>query len=153
MKTSSYSAVIGLGFGDEGKGNFTNYLCFQKNSDPSVVRYSGGHQAGHTVVHNGIRHVFSNFGSGTLAEASTFWSKYCAVDPIALINELGVLLTKNVMPLLYIDARCPVTTPYDKLHNWELEKKNKHGSVGFGVGATLERERNFYSLTFEDLLQ
>ena len=59
------SVVIGLNFGDEGKGVVTNFLAKTTNRD--VVRYSGGSQAGHTVVENGIKHVFSGFGSGTLS--------------------------------------------------------------------------------------
>ena len=57
--------VVGLQFGDEGKGLLTNFLC-QESPNSLVVRYSGGQQAGHTVVLDGKQHVFSNFGSGTL---------------------------------------------------------------------------------------
>ncbi len=58
-------AVIGLGFGDEGKGITTDYLCSRANN-PLVIRFSGGQQAGHTVVNKFGKHTFSNFGSGTL---------------------------------------------------------------------------------------
>ena len=83
-------AVIGLGCGDCGKGITTDYLCSQAKN-PLVVRFSGGQQAGHTVVYNGMRHTFSNFGSGTLRGAPTFWSKYCTMDPIGIKNEHSVL--------------------------------------------------------------
>ncbi len=43
-----HKAVIGAGFGDEGKGLFTDYLC-QHAEQPLVIRFSGGQQAGHTV--------------------------------------------------------------------------------------------------------
>jgi adenylosuccinate synthase len=140
-------AVIGLGFGDEGKGLFTDYLCSQ-SLNPLVVRFSGGQQAGHTVVSNGIRHVFSNFGAGTLKGAPSYFSRFCTIDPIGIVNELSVLLDKGIKPLLFIDANCPVTTPYDVRYN---QNNNKHGSCGVGVGDTINREEHYYSLTFVDL--
>jgi len=140
-------AVIGLGFGDEGKGLFTDYLCSQ-SINPLVIRFSGGQQAGHTVVSNGIRHVFSNFGAGTLRGAPSYFSKYCTINPVGIVNELSVLLDKGINPLLFIDADCAVTTPYDIKYN---QANNKHGSCGVGVGATINREEQYYSLTFGDL--
>ena len=135
------AAVIGLGFGDEGKGTTTEYLCSQF-SNPLVIRFSGGHQAGHTVVHDDVSHIFSNFGSGTLSGYPTYWSKYCTVYPFALLNELEILLEKGITPKLFIDPQCPITTPYDKEYNQLSEKKNKHGSCGVGYSATIEREKN-----------
>lgn len=49
---------------------------------------------------------------------------------------------------MFIDAKCPVTTPYDVSYNQE---NCSHGSCGLGVGATLNREAHYYSLTFGDL--
>lgn len=143
-------AVIGLGFGDEGKGITTDYLC-SRSLKPLVIRFSGGQQCGHTVVFDDIKHVFSNFGSGTLRGVPTYWAKYCTVDPIGLTNELDILLEKGVYPSLFIDERCPVTTPYDMFSNQLNEECNQHGSCGVGVGTTINREENHYSLTFGDL--
>jgi adenylosuccinate synthase len=141
-------AVIGLGFGDEGKGRTVDHLC-SIAEDPIVIRFSGGQQAGHTVVRDGIRHVFSNFGSGTLYGAPTYISQFCTVDPTGIINEMRRLKDDGIIPRLYIDERCPVTTPYEKKINREKDKPN--GTVGVGVGPTWEREKNHYSLTFGDL--
>jgi adenylosuccinate synthase len=143
-------AVIGLGFGDEGKGLTVDYLC-SLSPDALVIRFNGGHQAGHTVVKDGVRHVFSNFGSGTLRGCPTYWSKHCTVEPIGLMNELEDLISKGINPVLYIDAECPITTPYDIKQNRKIERNNEHGSCGVGFGATIEREENFYSLRFVDL--
>jgi adenylosuccinate synthase len=143
----AYKAVIGLGFGDEGKGLMTDYLCSQA-TQPLVVRFSGGQQAGHTVVAEGIRHVFSNFGSGTLKGAASYFSPYCTIEPVGLINELSTLLDKGIAPCLFIDGKCPITTPHDIYAN---QQNAAHGSCGVGVGDTLNREENFYSLTFADL--
>jgi adenylosuccinate synthase len=116
-----------------------------------VIRFSGGHQAGHTVVLNGLRHVHSNFGSGTLRGVPTYWSPNCTVDPIGLINELGVLRNKNIFPLLYVDEKCPITTPYDVFYNQKLDKESRHGTCGVGFGTTIQRESDHYSLVFGDL--
>ena len=141
-------AVIGLGFGDEGKGVTTNILCLQ-NPEALVVRYSGGQQAGHTVITEDLRHVFSNFGSGTLSGNDTYWSPYCTVDPVGVYNELQILLAKGITPQLYIDGKCPITTLLDKEVNQINDKEN--GTCGVGVGTTLQREKDHYSLLFEDL--
>jgi adenylosuccinate synthase len=142
--------VIGLGFGDEGKGIFTDYLC-SHSPNSLVIRFSGGHQAGHTVVTDTTRHVFSNFGSGTLRGIPTYWSKYCTVEPIGLVKELKILQEKGVKPTLFIDEKCPITTPYEIFSNHEWEASNCHGSCGVGFGKTIEREENHFSLTFGDL--
>ncbi|MCI5144118.1 MAG: adenylosuccinate synthetase [Candidatus Electrothrix sp. AR3] len=139
--------IIGAGFGDEGKGLFTDYLC-RTCKNPLVIRFSGGQQAGHTVMTGGIRHIFSNFGSGTLQGAASYFSKFCTIDPVGLVNELEVLLEKGIKPLLFIDSQCPVTTPYDIRRN---QHHHPHGSCGVGVGDTINREENHYSLTFADL--
>lgn len=142
--------VIGLGCGDEGKGLVVDWLC-SKDSILLVIRFSGGHQVGHTVVIEDKTHIFSNFGSGTLRGIPTYWSKYCTVEPIGLVNELELLLSKGINPLLYIDAKCPITTPMDISHNQDSEETNNHGSMGVGFGSTIEREEKHYSLIFSDL--
>src|SRR5271157_842973 len=142
-------AVIGLGFGDEGKGLVTDYLCSQL-SDPLVIRYSGGQQAGHTVYFNNIKHIFSNFGSGTLRGAPTYWSKFCTVDPVGIVNELNILLEKGIKPLLYIDDECQITTPFDKIFNQTSTNNLNNGTCGVGFGATIQRVEDHYSLTIGD---
>lgn len=145
------SVVIGLGCGDEGKGRVVDWLC--EKDDPSlVVRFSGGQQAAHHVVHeNGADHVFANFGSGTLRGIPTYFSEFCTIDPMGILNELEFLKNKGVSPTLYINGKCPVTTTFDKAKNISNNKLNGHGSCGVGFGATLQREEDHYSLLFEDL--
>lgn len=145
-----FQIVIGLGFGDEGKGMFTDYLI-SKNKDSLVMRFSGGHQVGHMVHTNGIRHVFSNFGSGTLRGAHTFWSGDCTVDPVGLVREYKILKELGVNPSITIPAKCPITTPFDKVANIQCPITKKCGTVGVGFGKTIEREEKFYSLLFIDL--
>jgi len=141
-------AVIDLVFGDGGKGVVTNWLAMK---DPSgvVIRYSGGQQAGHTVVKDGVHHVFSNFGSGTLNGNPTYWSEFCTVDPVGIINELELLQKKGFTPNIMYHSKCPITTSLEKKRNESCYRD--HGTCGVGVGLTWERESKFYSLLMEDL--
>lgn len=145
-------AVIGAGFGDEGKGKVVSYLC-QRPGSRLVYRFCGGHQAAHRVVlDNGRHHVFSNFGSGTLQGVPTFWSKHCTIDPVGIMNELTDLVSKGTEPRLTIHQDCPVTTPFDKIYNVSSSQYTRNGSCGVGFGATLQREQDFHSILAEDLV-
>jgi adenylosuccinate synthase len=143
--------VIGSQFGDEGKGKFVDYLCSQYPNS-LVIRYSGGQQAGHKVVTEfGKEHIFSNFGSGSLRGVSTYWSSGCTIDPEGILNELKQLRSINIEPMLFIDPKCPVTTPIDKMYNQTSKTYCGNGTVGAGFGTTLQREEDNYSLLAEDL--
>jgi len=145
------SIVLGLGFGDEGKGATVNALC----KDPEntlVVRFNGGHQVGHTVVHNGINHPFSNFGSGTLKGVPTYWTEYCTVNPSAVMKEGNILRAKGINPVVIYNANAMITTPYDILHNIRSTNNLSHGTVGVGFGKTIQRNEDFYHLYVRDLM-
>ena len=151
MRGNKY-IVLGMGFGDEGKGMVTDYLSNKLDSGTPglVVRFNGGHQAGHTVFKSLTeKHVFSSFGSGSFRNIPTVISKDCVLYPKGLLREYDIL-KKLTIPTLYIDSKCPVTTIFDIMYNGGVEIK-LHGTCGVGIFATLERERNFYSLLAEDL--
>lgn len=149
MKTS---IILGLGYGDEGKGLSTAYLC-QQSENPLVIRFSGGHQAGHTVVdQQGRRHVFSNFGAGSLEGVPTYWSRFCTFNPLAYWKEKEALEGLRIHPTLYLDALAMVTTPYDIAYNQKTEQIQQHGSCGVGFGATLTRNQTPNLLFVQDLL-
>lgn len=139
-------AVIGVNFGDEGKGQFVNNLIDPAYADNYlVVRYNGGAQAGHTVEYNGMRHVFSHFGSGTLKGAQTCLTDAFICNPNVFFVERQELLLKNCDPKIYISGNSRVTTPFDVLWNRCLENirgANQHGSVGLGINATIVRHKS-----------
>lgn len=147
--------VIGLGFGDEGKGATVDKICRDTSAD-LVVRYSGGAQCGHTVSGNGKKHVFSQFGSGTLRGVLTYLGPDVIVDPHALFNE-AVSLTDvhNIarpLSLLLIHPDCVVTTPYTRLLNQAREltrqsHRGRHGSCGRGIGEARDLSRRMPGLT------
>jgi len=144
-------AVIGMGFGDEGKGHVVDMLC-QDAEAPVVVRFSGGHQAGHHVVMaDGREHVFSSFGSGTFRGASTQLTKYVIVSPVAIMNELAVLKKKGVNPYIFVNPDCPVTTPVEIWLNHQNADTMGDGSCGVGIFETVRREQDGFRLRFGDL--
>lgn len=146
--------ILGCLFGDEGKGMTTSYLCSQNNDENTVVvRFSGGQQAGHTVIKNGIKHIHSNFGSGTLNGVPSYFSEHCCVYPNTIVNELKTLKEKGFKPSLTVHPMTKITTPADIAYNRVTERKNRHGSCGMGVGTTLKRNNETpYKLTAIDTL-
>ena len=135
--------VIGLGYGDEGKGSWVDYLVREHDIE-YVVRFNGGPQARHNVVSSeGITHGFSQFGSGTLVPGTkTCLSKYVLVDPFFLEYESQILAEKGIddsLNRMLLDDNCPVITPFNLIFN-QLEELNRgdkrHGSCGCGVGVT-----------------
>lgn len=145
------SVVLGSLFGDEGKATMVDRLS--RNTDRSilVVRFSGGNQVSHTVARADKKHVFSNFGSGTLNNVPTYWSKFCTISPTTILNELDILKQKGYAPILYVDRNCPVTTPFEVYANKLDAITRSHGTCGAGYGNTIKREETFYSLVFSDL--
>ena len=113
-----------------------------------MIRFNGGAQAGHTVVSpEGIRHIFSHFGSGTLAGASTYLSKYFIVNPILFNREYDVLIKKGIVPRVYVSPECIVTTPFDMMINQVIEKRrdgDRHGSCGYGIFETINRNTHHH---------
>jgi adenylosuccinate synthase len=67
-----------------------------KSENPIVIRYSGGQQAGHTVMYNGVKHIHSNFGSGSLRGVPTYFSEHTTIYPVTIARELKVLKGKGV---------------------------------------------------------
>jgi adenylosuccinate synthase len=144
--------VIGAALGDEGKGATVNALA---NDKSLVCRFSGGCQSGHTVVHNGKRHVFSSFGAGTLKGARTHMSRFFVVNPLEFLAEYYTLAAIGVTPKVSVSPYCYVTTLCDVGINRALELSRgdkRHGSCGVGFGETIERcENSGFSLCVGNL--
>lgn len=143
------SIVIGLGFGDEGKGLMTNILSRQ-NSKSIVVRFSGGQQAGHTVIMDGKKHIFSNYGAGSLNDVPSYFTDHTSFYLNTMELERRKLAELSVYPSLIIHPLAKMTTPYDVAYNRLLEKVNLHGSVGLGIAATHKRDLDGYKLYAQD---
>src|SRR6478736_5688291 len=130
--------VIGLGWGDEGKGITTDYLCSQA-VNPIVIRFSGGQQAGHTVMYDGKKHTFSNYGAGSLRGVPSYFTEHTSIYLNTMENERIILEKMGVTPKLTVHPLAKMTTPYDVAYNRLWEKRLGHGSVGLGIAATHKR--------------
>ena len=129
--------LVGLQWGDEGKGKVIDYLC---RSSDVIVRFQGGNNAGHTVVIKGKKFVFHLIPSGLLRKG-----KVCAigngvvVDPKVLIEEIKSLKAKgiNVSPSnLKISPLCHIIMPYHRIMDALREKGRiqKIGTTKRGIG-------------------
>lgn len=139
----SAQIIIGLAYGDEGKGSWVDHLV-RKHNIRQVVRFNGGVQANHNVVTpEGHTHGFAQFGAGTFVPGvDTLLSRFMLVEPEAMMLEAQKLERASVhAPLerMYISTRCPVITPFNRVINRILEiyrGGSKHGSCGMGIGLT-----------------
>ena len=144
--------VLGALFGDEGKGVCVHTLCKKAISEgkrPLVVRFSGGSQAAHTVDYNGVRHIFSTFGSGSLLDVPTLYRATALIDPICIINEYNVLVDKGFVPKFDV-SKAKIITPYD-VEFCQNDKQTLHdGTCGMGVYAALLRSESIGGFTLND---
>ncbi len=151
-------AVIGAGYGDEGKGLATDALAHHlrvRGEEVTVVRSNGGAQAGHGDERpDSSRHVFHHIGAGTLAGARTHLSQFFVAHPMLFFPEAETL-SRLAGPIdVTIDPRALVTTPFDMALNQALEIARgggRHGSCGLGFGETIERSERGFSLTAAEL--
>ena len=133
----SAKIVLGTIWGDEGKGKMVNSLS-NSSPNPIVIRFSGGQQAGHCVIENNIKHVFSSYGAGTIHGIETYLTEDCTFYLPSILIENKVLKEKNVyVPKLKINPLAKVTTPYDVAYNRLVSGKGS--TCGLGVGATMKR--------------
>ncbi len=145
--------TVDLGFGDSAKGATVDHLVRITNAG-LVVRYCGGHQAGHNVVlPDGRSHTFSQFGAGTLAGAATYLGPNMIIEPFAMEREnlhLYEMIGKH-RPALTIHPDALVTTPYHRALNRlrEVRSAKKHGSCGVGIGET----RNYWLKYGQDAIK
>jgi adenylosuccinate synthase len=149
-------AVIGAGYGDEGKGLVVDALAARVDGNATVARFNGGAQAGHTVTTpDGRRHVFHHVGAGAFAGASTFLTRFFIVNPILFLRELDDLAGLGANLATAVDPRAPVTLPFDMMINQIAERARgaaRHGSCGLGIGETIERGlRPEFAVTVADL--
>jgi adenylosuccinate synthase len=133
--------VVGLTFGDEGKGTITDYLARTTRAG-AVVRFNGGPQAGHNVVtEDGRWHCFAQIGAGAFVRGTkTIHGPEMRVELENLEVEAGVLAAKGVpdpLATITIDQECAVVTPMHKMLSQMKEVgrgASPKGTCGLGVG-------------------
>ena len=148
--------VIGAQWGDEGKGKIVDWLAEETSG---VVRFQGGHNAGHTLVVGGKKTVLRLIPSGILHERlDCFIGSGVVVSPEALlgeIDELNAAGVKNVEGRLKIAPTCPLILPYHIALDQAREAsrgKGKIGTTGRGIGPAYEDKVARRAIRVVDLL-
>ena len=124
--------VVGLQWGDEGKGKITDYMSEEYDW---VVRYQGGSNAGHTVCVGDKKYVTHSLPTGVIREdCKSVITHGCVVNPEELIKEIEALEDMGVdfTDRLFISKDATVVTRSHLLQ--DEENKTKWGSTGKGIG-------------------
>ncbi len=147
--------VLGAQWGDEGKGKATDLLATTETID-FVVRTSGGHNAGHTIVVNGEKFATHLLPSGILTPGATsVIANGVVISPEALFTELDALKARNVeLADLVVSANAHIIAPYHPVIDKVTERflgKNQIGTTGRGIGPAYADKINRIGIRVADL--
>jgi adenylosuccinate synthase len=146
--------VIGTQWGDEGKGKIVDWLTEQAQG---VVRFQGGHNAGHTLVIGGRKTVLRLIPSGILHPGvSVYIGNGVVVSPTALLQEIGELEAAGVevRSRLKLSPACPLVLPYHVALDQAREGAMgaaKIGTTGRGIGPAYEDKIARRAIRLQDL--
>ncbi|WP_280561550.1 MULTISPECIES: adenylosuccinate synthase [unclassified Chromohalobacter] len=147
--------VLGTQWGDEGKGKVVDLLT---ESAATVVRFQGGHNAGHTLVIDGEKTVLHLIPSGVLrADKTCVIGNGVVLSPEALMEEIRELEAKGVpaRERLRLSPACPLILPYHVRLDQAREKARgvaKIGTTGRGIGPAYEDKVARRGLRLGDIL-
>ena len=147
--------VIGTQWGDEGKGKIVDWLT---DEVAGVVRFQGGHNAGHTLVVNGKKTILRLLPSGMLhPHVTCFIGNGVVLSPTALLQEIDELTAAglDVVGRLRISPACPLILPYHVAVDQAREAKMglaKIGTTGRGIGPAYEDKVARRAIRLHDLL-
>ncbi len=149
--------VIGTQWGDEGKGKVVDWLT---DHAQAVVRFQGGHNAGHTLVIKGVKTALQLIPSGIMREGvACFIGNGVVVDPAHLLAEIARLegIGVEVRPRLFLSESCPLILPFhvalDAAREALRESSGigKIGTTGKGIGPAYEDKVARRALRVQDL--
>jgi adenylosuccinate synthase len=135
------TAIIGLQWGDEGKGKIVDFLA---DKFDAIVRFQGGHNAGHTIKVGDKTYKLSLLPSGIIRGKFSVIGSGVVVDPIALfaeikkIEEAGISITRDNLAIA--ENCCLILSIHRELDQLLEAKKgeNKIGTTGRGIGPAYE---------------
>jgi adenylosuccinate synthase len=146
--------VIGLQWGDEGKGKIVDLLTERA---AYVARFQGGHNAGHTLVVNGQQTILHLIPSGILHDGVVCLIGHGVVlSPSALLEEMDMLRERGVeaSERLGVSAACPLILPYHSALDLARERArggDAIGTTGRGIGPAYEDKASRRALRLADL--
>lgn len=132
------TVILGLQFGDEGKGKITDYLS---ENYSTVVRFNGGNNAGHTVVTDKGPHKFYLIPAGALRSKNVVLGNGMVIDPFGLLEEIEKLKNVHADVQIRISRLAHVVTPLHKYLDKaeeEVRAKLRIGTTAQGIGPTYE---------------
>ena len=148
--------VIGTQWGDEGKGKIVDWLTDRAQG---VVRFQGGHNAGHTLVIGGKKTVLHLIPSGMLRDSvECYIGNGVVLSPQALVTEMDELEAAGVpvAKRLKISEACPLILPYHSAIDLAREAAKgagKIGTTGRGIGPAYEDKVARRAIRLQDLLK
>jgi adenylosuccinate synthase len=151
---ASNVVVVGTQWGDEGKGKVVDWLT---DHAQGVVRFQGGHNAGHTLVIGGKKTVLHLIPSGILRPGvRCYIGNGVVVSPQALLDELATLENAGieVQGRLTISDACPLILPYHAALDQARENakgEGKIGTTGRGIGPAYEDKVARRAIRLQDL--
>ena len=145
--------VIGAQWGDEGKGKIVDYLA---NNADAIVRYSGGANAGHTIVIDNEQYALHLVPSGVLyPDKKVYLGSGMVIDPEALFTELQMLKDRGINweGRVFISDRAHLVLPrYRTLYKERDAKRKKPiGTTGRGIGTTYSMKSERDGIRIADL--
>ncbi|HVY08068.1 MAG TPA: adenylosuccinate synthase [Burkholderiales bacterium] len=151
---ASNVVVIGTQWGDEGKGKIVDWLT---DHAQGVVRFQGGHNAGHTLVIGGRKQILRLIPSGILrAGVKCYIGNGVVLSPAALLQEIAELEAAgvDVRSRLKISDACPLILPYHVAIDQAREAAKgaeKIGTTGRGIGPAYEDKVARRAIRLQDL--
>ncbi len=149
-------AVIGSQWGDEGKGKIVDWLSSEADV---VVRFQGGHNAGHTLVINGVTYKLRLLPSGIVRENKiSIIGNGVVIDPWALLEEIEEIRSKGVKITtenLIISESANLILPFHKEMDEireDIAGKSKIGTTRRGIGPAYEDKVGRRSIRVMDLI-
>ena len=139
--TFSNTAILGLQWGDEGKGKIVNFLA---GNFGAACRYQGGHNAGHTLIIDGKKVVLHLLPSSICHKDSlSLIGKGVVISYEALFSEIDEIsnITSGITDRLKISPACVLIQPYHQLIDLYKEKSNSQKTIGTtlrGIGPAYE---------------
>jgi adenylosuccinate synthase len=157
LSTGRNVVVVGTQWGDEGKGKVVDWLTTHAHG---VVRFQGGHNAGHTLVIKGVKTALQLIPSGIMREGvACYIGNGVVVDPTHLLLEIERLekIGVEVRSRLYLSESCPLILPFhvevDRAREAlrETSGAGKIGTTGKGIGPAYEDKVARRALRVQDL--
>jgi len=145
--------VVGAQWGDEGKGKIVDYLCEEAGL---VVRFSGGANAGHTVVFKGETYKLHLVPSGVISPGTTVvLGSGMVIDPESLFEELDTLTRQGIdwKGRVFISDRAHLVIPEHKKRDKEMDatRRNPIGTTGRGIGVAYSQKANRDGIRIADI--